>query len=92
MAVTIPTTPGLKFTNLGSIFSELLKYVLVAAGLYLFAQLVLGGIDLMFAAGEPGKIKSAGDRITNAFIGFIIIFVSYFIVQIVQLVLGIKIL
>jgi len=44
----------------------------------------------MTAAGNPDKIKAAQGKITAGLIGFLIIFVAYFLMQILEVVLGIK--
>jgi len=85
---------GFKFANnsLGEIISQLLPYIYGFAGLALFVMLIVGGITLMTAAGDPGKSKDGYGKITAGLIGFLIIFVSYFVTQIIEVVLGVKIL
>lgn len=84
---------GFKFSNssIGDIFSDLLPYIYVIAGLILLVILITGGIGLMTAAGNPDKIKAGYGKIKNALIGFLIVFVSYFVGQLVGIMLGIKI-
>lgn len=72
------------------IISKLLPFIYAGAGLYLLVLLILGGITLMTAAGDQGKMKQGYGQITAGLIGFVIIFVSYFIAQIVQIALGIR--
>lgn len=76
--------------GVGIILSNLLPYVYVAAGLYLLVLLIMGGITLMTAAGDAGKMKQGYGQITAGIIGFVIVFVSYFVAQIIQIVLGVK--
>jgi len=78
--------------DVGTIISQLLPYILVAAGLGLLIMLIVGGIGLMTSAGDPDKMKTGYGRITHALIGFVIIFASYLIVQLVGLMLGVSIL
>ncbi len=96
MAVTLPdySGTGFKFSGatLGSVVSALLPYVYVFAGLALLIMLIWGGITLMTAAGDPGKTKDGYGKITAGLIGFAIIFVAYFVAQILEVVLMIKIL
>lgn len=92
--ITLPSYPdGFKYENakVGDIFSALLPYIYVIAGLILLVTLVMGGLGLMTAAGNADKMKAGYGKITNALIGFLIIFISYFVVQLVEVVLGIKI-
>jgi hypothetical protein len=91
--VSLPADPlAAKFPTLGSVFSAALPYVYVFAGLALLVLLIFGGIALMTAAGEAKKTKAAYGRITSALIGFLLIFISYFVVQIVEVILGVTIL
>jgi len=76
----------------GAIIGGLLPYVYVIAGLLLLIMLIVGGITLMTAMGDPAKTKDGYGKITAGLIGFLIIFVSYMVVQILQVVLGIAIL
>jgi hypothetical protein len=88
------TGTNFKFANssLGSIISAVLPYVYVAAGLSLLVLLIFGGFTIMTSSGEPGKIKQGSGMISSALIGFFIVFVSYLLVQLAELMLGVKIL
>lgn len=77
--------------TVGGIFSALLPYIYVIAGLILLFMLIMGGLGLMTAAGDPKKVEASQGRITMALVGFLIIFISYFIVQLVEVMLGVKI-
>ncbi len=91
-SVTLPTDPiSTKFPNIGSVVSAALPYVYVIAGLSMLMMLIFGGVSLMTSAGDPGKTKAGYGKITAGLIGFMIIFVSYFVVQIVEVMLGVKI-
>lgn len=80
---------GNKYNNVGEIINTILPYVFVVAGLVLLFMLIMGGIGLMTSGGNPDKVKANYGRITNALIGFLIIFVAYFVAQLVQVMLGI---
>jgi phosphate starvation-inducible membrane PsiE len=92
----LPTYQGTGFkyadSNVGTIFGDVLSYVYVFAGLILLLMLISGGIGLMTSAGNPDKMKSGYGRITSALIGFLIIFISYIVVKIVESILGVAIL
>jgi len=95
MAVNLPTYPSeakLKFNNLGEVFTGLLPYVLLIAGISMLFLLMAGGLGIMTSAGDPIKIKNGYGKITASVIGFLIIFTSYLIVQVVEKILGVKIL
>jgi hypothetical protein len=91
-SVTLPSDPiSTRFPTIGSVISAALPYVYVFAGLIMLIMLITGGITLMTSAGDPGKTKSGMGKIQGGIVGFLIIFISYFVVQIVQVVLGVKI-
>ena len=79
-----------KDSTIADIFSALIPYIYVVAGLILLFLIIIGGIGLMTAAGNSDKIKAAQGKITAGLIGFLIIFVAYFLMQILEVVLGIK--
>lgn len=76
--------------GVGLIISELLSYALILTGLLLLITLIWGGITLMTAAGDANKMKEGYGKITAGLIGFIIVFVSFFIAQILEVALGVK--
>jgi hypothetical protein len=92
----IPTYSGtgwnFTFSSVGDIFGRLLQYILPLAGIVLLFMLILGGIGLMTAAGDPKKMEASQGRITMALVGFLVIFISYFIVQLVGVMLGVDLL
>jgi len=77
--------------TLGEIVSGLLPYLFAGAGLLLLLYLLLGGFQLMTSGGDPKKTQEAKGKITNALVGFIIVFIAYWLVQIVGKILGIEI-
>jgi hypothetical protein len=87
--LTGPT--GSRFTNLASLVTYALPIIFSIAGLLLLVYLVWGGFDFLMSMGEPEKAEIGKAKITNALIGFVIIFVAYWLVQIVQYLFGIKI-
>jgi hypothetical protein len=92
-SINLPADPlASKFPNVGSVIGQILPYVYTIAGLALLIMLIAGGVTLMTAAGSPDKAKEGYGKITGALIGFVIIFISYFVVQLIETVLGVKIL
>ena len=89
---TLQKATGLKpeLKDFGSIISALLPYLFTGAGLLLLLYLIYGGISLMLSGGDPKAIQSARDKITGALVGFMIVFISYWLVQIVGKILGIE--
>jgi len=76
--------------TLGQIISSLVPYLFVIAGLLLLLYLIFGGFGLLTSRGDPKAVASAKERITFAVVGFVIVFASYWIVQIVGQILGIQ--
>lgn len=96
MAIDLPNydaSTNFKFSGgtLGEVISALIPYIYLVAGLSMLVMLIFGGLTLMTAAGDPAKTKSGYGKVTSGIVGFLIIFLSYFVVQIVQLVFGVKI-
>ncbi len=85
------------FQNLGGIsqlVSLFLNISFVLAGLILLFFFILGGIGMIGSAGgsDPQKSEQAKKTLTSAVMGFIIVFASYWIVKLVEMMTGIKIL
>jgi hypothetical protein len=82
------------YPNIGSLVAIILKNGLTVAGIILLGLIIFGGISYIMAAGEADqkKLAAATDTLTSAIIGFLVIFASYFIIQIIQVITGLKIL
>ena len=80
-----------KFTNLASIINEALKYIFPFAGLILFFILIAGGFQFLTAAGNEESIKKASQKITYAIIGFVVIFVAFWLIKLLETVFGVEI-
>ena len=78
-------------TNIGAIINLALPYLFVIAGLILLFMLILGGIGMMLGANNEAGLKKAQGQISNALLGFLMLFISYWLVQIVEAILGITI-
>lgn len=84
------TTPNqVKGSSLGDLVTRLLDYVFPIVGILLLLYLLSGGIQLMTSRGDPKAIEAAKQKITNAVIGVVIVFASYWLVQVVISFLGI---
>lgn len=75
--------------TLGGIISAVVPYLFGIAGFLLLLYLIFGGFSYMLSGGDPKATESAKQKITNAVIGFVIIFAAYWLVQILGTVLGI---
>jgi hypothetical protein len=83
-----------QFQSPAALISIILRNVYMVAGLLLFALLIFGGISIILGAGggDPKKTGQGQKAATAAVIGFLIIFASYWIIQIIGFITGIDIL
>ena len=74
-----------------ALINAILPNIYVIASLVLFAYLVFGGFLVLSSAGaeQTDKGKTA---IGNAIMGYLIIFASYWLIQLVEIITGIPIL
>ena len=81
-------------TTLGDIISNVLPNIYMLAGVILFFLLVGGGLMFIVSTGQenPEGASKGTQAITAALIGFLIIFASYWIIQIIEYVTGVGIL
>ena len=87
-----PHPAGQEFNSATDILSTLLPNLYLIAGIILFLYLVFGGFKLIVSNGDPKSTEEGKVALTNAIIGFLIIFTSFWIIQIIQVVTGIPIL
>lgn len=92
--VSIQQKAGLKdifvLASLGDFISQIVPYIFYFAGGALLIYFLIGGFNLMLAGGDPKKMESGKKTITNAIIGFVVIFVAYWIVQLIGAIFGIE--
>lgn len=76
--------------QVSNIVSLFLRIAFVVAGLILLFFFILGGIGLIGSAGQtdPQKAEQAKKTITSAVIGFVVVFVSYWIVKLIGQLIG----
>lgn len=84
---TIESSGGFA-TDIGSVITTLLSFVMGIAALLVFFYLIWGGITWITSGGEKGKTEEARNKITSAVIGLIVLAASYAILMIVLRVLG----
>jgi|SRR5581483_2289679 len=77
-------------TTIGSILSAAIPWIFTISGMALLVYLIFGGLQLMLSRGDPKNTQAAKSHITNALIGFIIIFVAYWVIQLFGNILGLK--
>jgi len=80
------------FTTVGDIFNKALPSVFIIAGLILLFVIIGAGFTMFTSAGNPEKTKKASQQLTFGIIGFIVIFASYWIIQLLEKIFGLSIL
>lgn len=87
-----PGTVGLgSFPDLNTLVNALLPAILSIAGLLLFAFLIFGGIRYLTSGGDEKAVGAAKKIITNALLGMLIVFVAFWLIRIMETILGLRI-
>lgn len=76
----------------GGIINEFLKYAFPIAGTILFLMLIFAGVKMLTGATNSKNMDEGKQIIGTAIAGFIILFASYWIIQLIEVIFGIKIL
>ena len=79
-------TPGI--TTFGQIVSVVIKNAFVLAGIISFILLIFGGFNVIVAAGDSKKAQQGKTAITGAVIGLLVVFGSFWIIQIIEVITG----
>lgn len=79
-----------KFTTLSDVVDQFLKYFFPLAGLVLLGVLIMGGFELLTSGGNPETIKKGQDKIVSGIVGFLILALAFFLVQILSKIFGLE--
>lgn len=80
------------YGSIGAFVSAILPNVYIIAGILLFFLFIFGGFSIITSAGDPEKSKQGQQALTSAVIGFVLVFASYWIIQIIEVLTGLKLL
>jgi len=83
---------GTSFNTLGDIIGAILPYLLTVAGLILFGMLIGGGFTMLAGVADKESQEKGKKMITSSRVGLFIIFLAYWIAQILQVIFKINIL
>ena len=75
--------------SIADVLNSIVPYIFVAAGLMLLLYLIYGGYHLILSAGDPKGVQEAKNKILYALIGFVIIFIAYWLMEYIGKILGI---
>ena len=92
---TIQEPPEFKFensSNIGDVITALLPYIFAIAGIILFGFIIIGGFAIFTSGGNTDKINAGKEKILHAVIGYALLFASYWIAQILEVIFNIPIL
>jgi len=80
------------YGSIGAFVSGILPNVFILAAIILFFLIIFGGFSIIKSAGDPEKAKEGKQALTAALIGFLVIFASYWIIQIIEVLTGVSLL
>ncbi len=80
-------TPG---SNLGGLIQLSLPYVFGIAGIVLLLNIVSSGFKMMTSQGDPKALQGAQAKLTTSLIGILILFTSFWIVNLIMKFFGIS--
>ncbi|MFC1711025.1 hypothetical protein ACFLZ1_00405 [Patescibacteria group bacterium] len=79
------------YGSIGEFVSAILPNIYVIAGIILFFLFIGGGFAILASGDNPDQKGNGAKAVTGAIVGFIIIFASYWIIQIIEKLTGVKI-
>ncbi len=74
---------GLTGANFGNTFSQIITFAFVFAIIIALAFLIWGGVKWITSGGEKTGVDEARNHVVAAVVGLIIVFLSYFILNLV---------
>lgn len=81
-----------RFATPAMLVNRLLRqFLFPLAGVILFVMILWGGFEMLYGANDTKSQEAGKQRITAALIGFLLLFVSYWIAQIVQVIFGVNV-
>ncbi len=92
-AIQSNALPGFKFggnAGFGTVITQALPMIFFFAGALMLILIILGGISMMTSRSDPKALSAAQGRITNAILGFVVVFIAYWATQFAAVILGLK--
>ncbi|MDA1079986.1 MAG: hypothetical protein O2840_04850 [bacterium] len=90
--ITEGSAQAKRLSTPGGIVTRFLQFAFPIAGLILFAMLSWAGFEILAGASNQKSLDAGKQRATAAFVGFLLLFASYWLMQIVEVIFGISIL
>lgn len=82
-SVLVPTIQGLE-----CVFGNIVAVATALAGLAVFVMLVVGGLKYLTSGGDPKATEAAGNTITHAVLGLVVIIAAYLILRFLSIFTG----
>lgn len=84
--------PSQSINTYGDLVNVIVRNAFVFAGIISFLLLIFGSFQVIVAAGDTKKMETGRNAITGAIVGLLLVVGSFWIVQIIEVVTGTKIL
>jgi len=83
-----------EYRSIGSFISSILPNIYIITGIIVFIIIVISGLFYIINAGKGDEkaMETSQKALTAAIIGLVIIFVSFWIIQIIEVITGFRIL
>lgn len=91
--ITPPAYMGNGVANDGTItgpiglLNSILRIIFIAAGIWVFFNIILAGFKFLNAGGDPKAVAAAWDKITKSVIGLAVIVSSFLVAAIIGLII-----
>lgn len=81
--------PGDGVTGIAKIVSSVIGLMTIAAGIWFLFQFITGGISWISAGGDKSKLQGARDRLTNSFLGLVVVVAGWAILALASTFFGV---
>jgi len=92
LKLTDSQTVGTAYPSASSLLNNLIPNIYVAAGIVIFFMILFGGYTIIVGGSDTHKLDEGKKTITSAIIGLVVLFASYWIIQLIQVITGVPIL
>jgi len=72
------------------ILSRVVGFLTIAASLWFLIQILIAGLSWISAGGEKNKLTEARERLTNSFIGLVVVVAAWAILALVGVFFGVE--
>jgi len=74
--------------TIGAVINRIVPFIFAAAGFILLLMIISAGFSFLTSVGNPKGLEAGKKRLSNAILGFVIVFAAFWLVQIAGKVLG----